>query len=125
MNKTLRSTLVSAAIIAGAGALAVVGSCAYLVYHNTTATFVRAETADAEFAEVAGRFPESRPLVDLRGLDLPLLDRDETATRHEVRFLHVLSYDARSRKLVRVDLPGWLLKWLSARGTIRLTIDDI
>ena len=25
-----------------------------------------------------------------------------------------------ARKLVRVDLPGWLLKWLSARGTIRL-----
>ena len=51
MNKTLRSTLAAAAIIGGAGALAAVGSCVYLVYHHTTATFVRAETADAEFAE--------------------------------------------------------------------------
>ena len=120
MNRTVRSVLVATAIILGVGALAVLGAGAYVIYHDTTARFVGAETAEAAFDEVARQFANTRPLVDLRGVDLPVLDRSAAAPRHEVRMLHVLSYDARSRKLVRVDLPGWMLKWMSARGTIRI-----
>ncbi|HTK29823.1 MAG TPA: hypothetical protein VL309_09745 [Vicinamibacterales bacterium] len=119
-SRTWRSALLAAAIIGGAAAALFVAGGAWVIYRQTRAEFVGADRAAAEFDEVLARFADQPALVELRGVDLPVVRRSATAPRHDVHVLHVLSYDPLSRKLVHADVPGWMLEWLSAHGTIRL-----
>jgi hypothetical protein len=119
-RKTWASIAIAAAIIAAAAAAILIATGAYILYRHTSARFVGADTAAIEFDRVQEQFADKQPLVELRGVDLPVVRRNESAVRREVHTLHVLSYDPRSRKLVKADIPGWTLKWMSAHGTIRL-----
>ncbi|HEY2904640.1 MAG TPA: hypothetical protein VGJ29_02000 [Vicinamibacterales bacterium] len=123
MPRTKRTWLAiaaAAAIILGAIAIIAVGTGAYIIYTHTAAQFVDAAAADAQIAAQRALFAGQEPLIELRGVDTPLVHRHPDAPRREVMSLHVLSYDPRARKLVRAEVPGWLLRVVSAHGTIRL-----
>ena len=110
----------AAAIVLGAIAVVAVASAAYVVYTHTTAQFVDAAAGDARLNAQREHFAGQEPLIELRGVDQPLVHRHPDAPRREVAALHVLSYDPRARKLVTTEIPGWLLRIVSARGVIRL-----
>ena len=119
-KRTWLAVVGAAAIIIGAIAVLVVGGGAYIIYTHTAAQFVDTAGADAQFGAARARFAGQEPLIELRGVDTPVLHRHESAPRREVVALHVLSYDTRTRKLVHADIPGWLLRVVSAHGSIRL-----
>ncbi len=110
----------AAAIVVATLALVAIGSGAYIVYTHTNAQFVDAAAGDAQIAAQRSEFEGQEPLIELRGVDEPLVHRRPDKTRREIAALHVLSYDPRARKLVRVDIPGWFLRLASAHGSIRL-----
>jgi hypothetical protein len=119
-KRTWLAVLGAAAIIAGAIAVVLIGGAVYVVHDHTSTQFVDAATADAQIDAERARFAGQEPLIELRGVDVPVVHRQPSAARRDVSVLHVLSYDARTRKLVRMDIPGWLLKFVSAHGSIRL-----
>jgi hypothetical protein len=119
-RSTWVAILIAAAIIATAAAAIFLAVGAYIIYRHTDAQFVGADAAAIEFDRVQAQFAGAQPLVEFRGVDLPNMRRDESTPRREVNTLHVLAYDPRTRKLVKADIPGWMLKWISAHGTIRL-----
>jgi hypothetical protein len=119
-KRTWRAVVGVAAIIVGAIAVLLVGGGAYIIYNHTAAQFVDAAAADAQFDAERARFAGQQPLIELRGVDVPVVHRQPSAPRREVTALHVLSYDTRTRKLVRAEIPGWLLRFVSAHGSIRL-----
>jgi hypothetical protein len=119
-TRTSRAVAATAAIVLAAIAIIVVGTGAYIIYTHTSAQFIDAAAADAQIAAQREQFAGQQPLIELRGVDLPVVHRHPDAPRREVSALHVLSYDPRARKLVRAELPGWLLRVVSARGAIRL-----
>ena len=116
-KRTWLAVVGTAAIIVGAIAVLAVGAGAYIIYNHTAAQFVDAAAADAQFDAERARFAGQRPLIELRGVDVPIVHRQPSAPRRDVVALHVLSYDTRTRKLVRMEIPGWLLRVVSARGS--------
>jgi hypothetical protein len=119
-KKTWRSTAAAAGIIFGSVVLIVVGGGAYIIHTHIAAQFVDSASAEAQFDAQRQLLANQQPLIELRGVDVPVVHRRPEAPQHEIISLHVLSYDPRTRKLVRLDLPGWLLRLVSARGSIRL-----
>ena len=119
-KRTWLAVAAAAAIVLAAIAIIAVATGAYIIYTHTAAQFVDAAAADAQMAAQREQFAGQEPLIELRGVDMPLVHRHPDAPRREVAALHVLSYDPRARKLVRAEVPGWLLRVVSARGAIRL-----
>lgn len=121
--RTWRSILLALAVIAGAAAVVFIGVAAWAIRRHTSVQFLSADSAQAQFTAARARFAGQSPLLEIAARDggfTPLVHRDPRAPRREVSVLHVLSYDARARKLVRADVPGWLLAWVSVRGSVRL-----
>jgi hypothetical protein len=119
-KRTWLAIAAAAAVVLGSIAIISVATGAYIIYTHTAAQFIDAAAGDAQIAGQRAQFAGQEPLIELRGVDNPQVHRHPEAPRREVATLHVLSYDPRARKLVRVDIPGWLLRVVSAHGAIRL-----
>jgi hypothetical protein len=119
-KKTWVAVVTATAIILGAAAILFAAIGGYAIYSHTAAQFVDTAAANAQFESRRLELAGQEPLIELRGVDSPVLHRRPDLPRREVVVLHVLTYDPRSRKLVRADIPGWLLRVVSAHGTIRL-----
>jgi hypothetical protein len=113
------SILIAAVIVAVIAVIVAIGGIALFVHDHVKSEVVEATSADTEFALARARFAGRTPLLELHGNE-PVIHRDATAPRHEVRSLHVLAFDASQHKISRIDIPGWLLRLMSAGGRLRI-----
>lgn len=136
-KKTWVSILIAGVIITGVLAVAVVGGTVLFFYRHIDAHFTGPQNADQTFADTRAQFAGQQPLVEVTNADEPVIHRDASGPRHQIQALHALLYDERTGKLTRVNVPGWLLRLMSAGGRLRianvgafddeakLTLDDL
>ena len=124
-KKTWISIVIASVIIIGLLAIGIVGSTALFIYHHVNAKIVPQESAEQEFTTARARFVNQQPLIELTADDEPVVHRNTSGPRHEIQSLHALVYDGRARKLTHLDVPGWLLKVMSAGGRIRIANLDV
>jgi hypothetical protein len=119
-KKTWLSIIIAAVIIVGMMAVTVVGGTFYFIYSHIQTQFTPAESAEQQFAAARARFAGEQPLVEMRD-DEPVLHRNPTAPRRELRALHALAYDPRAHKLVHIDVPMWLLRLVPPGNAIHIS----
>lgn len=91
-----------------------------------------------EFQTIRARFADQKPLIELdeRG-NVFHANTDRPASTQHVQTLNILAFDPDDEKVVKMDLPFWLLR-LKMRGTrfdvggnnidlakLRLTVEDL
>jgi hypothetical protein len=118
-KRTWISVIIAGVIIVGVLAVAIVGGTAYFFYRHIDAQFTGQSSADETFEQTRARFAGQQPLVELSREDEPIVHHP-AGSRREVRALHALVYDESSGKLTHVDVPGWLLRVMSAGGRLRI-----
>jgi hypothetical protein len=123
-RQTWVSILIAAVIVAAIAAIFAIGGIALFVHNHVKSEVVEVVSADTEFAKARARFAGKTPLFELRGNE-PVIHRDAAAPRREVQSLHVLAFDASQHKISRIDIPGWLLRVMSAGGHFRLANLDV
>ena len=89
-----------------------------LIYQRTNTRLVPAGLAASEFASVRRGFADPDPMIVIG--EQVIVRQPATAAPRRRLALHVLAYDARSGKLVRSDVPHWLLEFVTVGGYIRL-----
>jgi len=124
-KRTWISIVIAGVIIVGVLAVAVVGGTAAFLYSHIHARVIGPEDANQAFTEARARFAGQQPLIELTHDDEAVIHRDQLGSRREVVALHALVYDERARKLTHVDVPGWLLHFMSAGGHLRLANLDM
>ena len=120
-----RSALRTVGIAAGV-ALAVLIACVAIgLTHHIHRTVASPDEAARAFAAARAHIARSRPLIEIDAeLQLSVI-RDLLAARRPFAALHTLSYNPRTRRLIRTDWPMWLLRAVTANGRIRLMSIDI
>jgi hypothetical protein len=118
-KRTWLSVLIAAVIIVGGLAVVVVGGTALFFYRHIDARFTDQARADEAFAQTRARFSGQEPLIELSRDDEPTVHHP-SGSRREVQALHALVYNETSGKLTHVDVPGWLLRMMSAGGRVRI-----
>jgi len=119
-RKTWISIVIASVIIIGLLAVGIVGGTAFFIYSHVNAKVIPQESAEQEFTTARARFVNQQPLIELTADDEPVVHRNASGPRREIQSLHALVYDGRARKLTHLDVPGWLLKVMSAGGRIRI-----
>ena len=135
-KKTWVAIALAALIIVAFMAVAAVGVTALFFYSHVNTRFVPVETASEEFAHARERFAGQRPMIEIAADevfdadDVPhgrvraIVHRERVAPG-EISNLHVLAYDPRANKLVRADVPRWLLELSSVGGRVRIANLDV
>jgi hypothetical protein len=143
MDRKTKRTWISIAIAIGiifvVLGVAILGTAFYVFRRHVTAQFVSSETAHEEFQRTRQRFAGQQPLIDLsHGPHNPVV-HERTANGSEIETVRVLAFDPAAGKLVRVNLPFWLLRMAPSRNftfrsegdfdfdseRLHLTIDDL
>ena len=124
-KKTWVSIIIAGVIIVGILAITAVGGTAFFFYRHITARLTGQADADQAFSEARVRFSSQQPLIEIAHDDDAVIHRDREGSRREIRALHALVYDANAGKLTHVDVPGWLLRVMSAGGHLRLANLDM
>src|SRR6185503_10422484 len=101
-------------IVAGIlGIVAIAAASIYYVSRHVDTREVSPAMASREFDEVRARFASQKPLIELdeRG-DLVRTNPDRPAQKNpkSPEQIHVLAFDAREGRMVRVTIPFWLLR---------------
>jgi hypothetical protein len=114
-KKTWISILIAVFVIAGLGAIGLVAGSAYWFSRHVSAESTSTESADAEFDRERARFAGQQPLVEFNGgRDNPTVRRlpatAEKPPRVDMQALHARVYDPEDGKLVRADIPFWLIR---------------
>lgn len=124
-RKTWISIAIASVIVIGMLAAAAVGSTIFFVYRHVHSQFTGIDDAQRQFEAARARLVGQQPLIELRD-DEPVLHRDVSSPRHDLRALHALAYDEAARKLVRVDVPIWLLRLVPSANSIHFSdLDDL
>jgi hypothetical protein len=143
-KRTWISIVIASVIVVCLIALAVVGGTAFFIYRHIEAKPTTEKTAQEEFAAARNRFEGQRPLIEIRreGGE-PILHREMLGSgkmpEKPLQSLRVLAYDDDSGRLVRVNIPFWLLRMFPSKNLsflndegididtrrIRLTLDDV
>jgi hypothetical protein len=101
----------AAIVISGIVCVALVGSAAYVFYRQHFETrFVPGESATQEFQR-------ERALIEIRLGREPIVHRPDPARQKsaDLQTLHALVYDPATGKLVRANIPFWLLRFSPRR----------
>ncbi|HEX7140513.1 MAG TPA: hypothetical protein VF219_21860 [Vicinamibacterales bacterium] len=124
MNQRTRKTWVSIVIAALIiSALVVVGfvAGAYIFFTgHLHGEDIAPEQASAQMATIRSQFSGATPLIEIASDGQPVLHRTPTGERRPVNVFHVVQYDSRAGHISRIDLPGWVVRAVSAGGRIRL-----
>ena len=91
------------------------GMAAFTVYwlgNHMEIVETPAPDAAKSFDEVRAKFPGQRPLIEFRDGEPQGLSNDTAASTSAVSLttLHVIAFDEDEGRLVRVDVPFWLLR---------------
>jgi len=113
-RKTWITVLVAVFIVAGLGAIGLVVGSAYWISRHVSSQLTSIEGADAEFARERARFVGQQPLVEISGGEnnptVRRLPAAERAERVPLQTLHARVYDSDEGKIVRVEIPFWLIR---------------
>ncbi len=119
-----------------------VGGAAFTAYWvGSHMEFVETPAPDAakSFDEIRAKFPGQRPLIEFQGGDRGTINVNESTTPSSVKLttLHIVAFDDDEGRMVKVDVPFWLLRLKSgpiafssyASGfddeRVRLRVEDI
>ena len=78
------------------------------------------DAVEREFATVRGRLQAQEPFLEYRQFSAPVVRRNPSAPRRELRALHVLAYDPEEEQLTRAEIPQYLLRIITLGGRRRL-----
>ncbi len=102
--------VLAAALLACAG---IVGTVTYLAMRHLEVRQMSAESMEVEFDKERARFAGKMPLieVDEDNWDRPRIHRSAPgAAAGKIETLHIMAWDDQKQKLIRLDLPMWLLR---------------
>lgn len=136
-KKTWISILIAAVVVVAVLAAAIVGSTAFFFFRHISTQSTSSENAAVEFARARQRFTGGQPLIEFKN-DRPVVHRSDRASTENIETLQVLAYDDDERKLVRVNIPFWLLRLAPSKNVrfldnnldfdadkAQLTVDDL
>jgi hypothetical protein len=107
--------LIALFAIAGLTAIGVVAGSAYWISRHVTTETASADTAETEFRQERLRFAGQQPLVEIGGdKENPTFHKVASASGPEhpqLQTLHARVFTPDSGKIVRVDIPFWLLRF--------------
>jgi hypothetical protein len=114
-KKTWISILIAIFVITGLAAVGLVAGSAYWISRHVSTELASTESAGAEFNRERAQFSGQQPLVEISGDgDNPTVRRlpmAAAAERAELQTLHARVYDPDEGKIVRVDIPFWLIRF--------------
>jgi nitrate reductase NapE component len=90
-----------------------VGGIAFTVYwfgNHMEIVETPAPDAAKAFDEVRAKFPGQRPLLEFRDGEPQVPSPDTSTSSVSLTTLHVIAFDEGEGRLVRVDVPFWLLR---------------
>ena len=107
--------LIAIFIIAGIGAIGLVAGSMYWFSRHVSSQSTSTESAEALFDRERARFAGQQPIVEFSGGgDNPAVRRLQTAEANprggEMQALHARVYDPEDGRLVRADIPFWLIR---------------
>jgi len=103
-------------VIVGVGVIAIAGFVLYQQFSPQAST-ISASSADEEFRQIAAQFAGQKPLLELKD-DEPVLDKSRvkpSGTVAPVEALHIIVWQPDEGKLVKVNLPFWILRMTKGR----------
>ena len=124
-NKTWISILVAAVIVVFILAVTMAGGTALFFYRHISTQPASSDSAAGEFRRARQRFTAQQPLIEFKDQE-PVLHRKEWSGEPARRLttLYVLAYDGKAGKLVRVNVPFWLLR-MAPSGNVRFLDDNV
>ena len=120
------------------GVIAMAAAGLWFVKSHVNVQSTTTAVASADFQTIRARFPNQKPLIELdeRGNFLHA-NTDRPAGTQRPQTLTILAFDSNDEKVVRVELPFWLLR-LKGGGSrfdvgggnvdlakLRLTVEDL
>lgn len=139
--KTWVWVIIAVVVIGILGIVAMAGVGLYFFSQHIETHEVSAGNATSDFASVKKRFAEQKPLIELdeRGNFVRAnTDRKKTSSVKAPESVYVMAFDPDDQRIVRINIPFWLLK-MKSRGTsivhfngrsldlddLRITVDDL
>ena len=129
-KKTWVSILVAGLIIVALFCLAAIGGATYWVRRHVATEIASTESASGEFEQQRRRFSGQQALIELRGeSEAPTIHRRASAGGELPQTLRVLAFEPGDRKLVRINIPFWLLRLapsrpLTLRDGVGISLED-
>jgi hypothetical protein len=109
-------------LVVGVGLVAVVGYVIYqqFAFQAKNATEI---SADEEFAQVVAKFEGQRPYLVIKDGQPVVSDAPATAPGKPVEALHIIVWDPDEQKVVKLNMPFWLLRMTKGQP-IRISSND-
>jgi hypothetical protein len=115
--------------VVGIGILGIVAMAAAGLWFVRSHVDVRATTvtaASSDFDAVRARFSAQKPLIELDDHgEFVRANTDRPAGTTRPQSLNVMAFDPDDEKVVRMDLPFWLLRLKSGGSTFRMNGGDV
>jgi hypothetical protein len=109
-------------LVVGVGLLAVVG---YVIYQQFAfqAKSATEMSADQEFAQIVAKFEGQKPYLVIRDGEPVVSDEPASSPGKPVEALHIIVWDPDERKVVKLNMPFWLLRMTKGQP-IRISSHD-
>ena len=109
-------------LVVGVGLVAVVGYVLYqqFAFQAKSATEI---SAGEEFAQVVAKFEGQKPYLVIRDGQPVVSDEPAAAPGKPVEALHIIVWDPDEQKVVKLNMPFWLLRMTKGQP-IRISSDD-
>jgi hypothetical protein len=138
--KTWVWVVVAVVVLGILGIIAVAGAGIYFFSRHIQTRTVTQAAASRDFDQIAVRFSDQKPLIELDEHGRYLrsnTDRHAAPGTKTPEALHVMAFDPENGRVVRVEIPFWLLR-LKLRGSaididghrmeledLKLTVEDL
>jgi len=109
-------------LIVGVGLVGVVG---YVIYQQFAfqAKSATEMSADEEFAEIVGKFEGQKPYLVIKDGEPVVSDAPAAAPGKPVEALHIIVWDPDERKVIKLNMPFWLLRMTKGQP-IKISSND-
>jgi hypothetical protein len=109
-------------LIVGVGLVGVVG---YVIYQQFAfqAKSATEMSADEEFAEIVAKFEGQKPYLVIKDGEPVVSDAPATAPGKPVEALHIIVWDPDERKVIKLNMPFWLLRMTKGQP-IKISSND-
>jgi len=115
--------------IVGVGILGIVAMAATTLWFVRSHVDVRETTAAAassDFDAVRARYASQKPLIELDEHDeLVRANTDRPSSSVRLQSLNVMAFDPKDEKVVRVEIPWWVLRLKSGGNRISMGGDNV
>jgi hypothetical protein len=109
-------------LIVGAGLVGVVG---YVIYQQFAfqAKSATEMSADEEFAHIVAKFEGQKPYLIIKDGEPVVTSEPAAAPGKPVEALHIIVWDPDERKVIKLNMPFWLLRMTNGQP-IRISSND-